>query len=1052
MIKKVHEKNFKTLSIPSFKIKADNFVHEYALLGGMLYVDGEPVQHYFSKDMFYYETKEEQCSIFLRHHGLMADVKVCKDGVMRELKAGSELHYTIKYTSNTNTEHVLDAAFGMGIDKNRKSYYYCGLKFNDKIIIPIPQEEEACKEQGIMSISAEEITGNLVAKWNMQAYIGAKDENGNIICSDFKIADMTMTFDALYNTCDVEITEGEYNVKSYEAIQFTHNFVSTENDTLKGECEIIYEDSNKVKKSIVLYGIDAVKVSEGKYVPFCGIRYNGQEVLTVPTDETKKKNQNFLQVIFSEKSWIVAIREKELMPFLEEIRSKDNTFYIRAVTILGKYASVVENMSVIGSYKAKGSIKINEVLLAKRKNFAMNAEIMARLKCKCLETGMNEPPLTLELLASIEPPTMTVEVEERGEKKKITMDGQQYCGYLTSSILTDLVNYYTGQTTNSEDNLKFEDIFGKNKAACYESIQGIHKNLLFEIENAEDSENGKKKGYLVDFLKTLAPIMLTSSLAERTNKEIVEGYGGSDKEKKALAKSRFYLTYSLESEKEEYDVLSASPEYHQIIAIIDKYVYLSVTDKLKAFMEDKTTSYEEQGNLTAQQYWAKRLYYHCVETINMLHMTYEVNPAKVTHLVKLLGILDSESYDIKDSWNGKVLKDENGNSFHSSYALALYGQLCNYTIKTLVDSYKGEEDYKNYCKMLQDLFGKFYDKVKNGKIKLPAELEELYTKIMTEDKEIFLEWSIFQADTLMQLMISSGDMSSALLKYNPSNFGFTKFFSCVNLLMGMAAFANIFMGWEELTSLQKAESILAVLSGAFAVGRNFLIWETVNTIFNQNATPVERINAYYRFQIGGGTLDNLDAVTFHDGDTFNFKDQVEESSKRYSLKLKESGTTRINFVKNAASTVFICVEIVFRLINVVFMGIVFVATCIELHKMFQHKSQYGDFILALSVINGILSAIALVLGVAELVLGFTSYANTALVTSWIPVINGIVMMVMFVCALLLLIFHKEPKSPITLLIQEQIKDKIEKLPEPKKGWIEENTPKNLLSFNVPALA
>ena len=42
------------------------------------------------------------------------------------------------------------------------------------------------------------------------------------------------------------------------------------------------------------------------------------------------------------------------------------------------------------------------------------------------------------------------------------------------------------------------------------------------------------------------------------------------------------------------------------------------------------------------------------------------------------------------------------------------------SIKTLVDSYKGAEDYENYYKMLEELFGEFYDRVKNGKIQLPT--------------------------------------------------------------------------------------------------------------------------------------------------------------------------------------------------------------------------------------------------------------------------------------------------------------------------------------------
>ena len=106
-------------------------------------------------------------------------------------------------------------------------------------------------------------------------------------------------------------------------------------------------------------------------------------------------------------------------------------------------------------------------------------------------------------------------------------------------------------------------------------------------------------------------------------------------------------------------------------------------------------------------------------------------------------------------------------------------------------------------------------------------------KFLKESKEIFVQWSVLQAQELMQFMIAGGSMSSALLTYNPTVPAVSKFFSAVNILVGAASFGNIFMNWDNLTTFQKAESILSVLQAGFSIARIlccgersilFLIW------------------------------------------------------------------------------------------------------------------------------------------------------------------------------------------------------------------------------------
>ncbi len=76
------------------------------------------------------------------------------------------------------------------------------------------------------------------------------------------------------------------------------------------------------------------------------------------------------------------------------------------------------------------------------------------------------------------------------------------------------------------------------------------------------------------------------------------------------------------------------------------------------------------------------------------------------------------------------------------------------------------------------------------------------------------------------------------------------------------------MNWDNLTTFQKAESILSVLQAGFSIARNFVLWRTVNTIFDTAASPAERMNAI-RYQVGGGSFDTLESVSFHSGDPFD---------------------------------------------------------------------------------------------------------------------------------------------------------------------------------------
>lgn len=142
-----------------------------------------------------------------------------------------------------------------------------------------------------------------------------------------------------------------------------------------------------------------------------------------------------------------------------------------------------------------------------------------------------------------------------------------------------------------------------------------------------------------------------------------------------------------------------------------------------------------------------------------------------------------------------------------------------------------------------------------------------------------------------------------------------------------------------------------------------------------------------------------------------------------------------------SSKCFVVTEVIFQAFNVALMGIAFVAEIMELNKMFQNPGSYSDAEKVLSVINTIFTGVAVVLGAAEFALGFTALAGSFAVATVLPIVNTVLMGAMFVISIVMLIIHKDPVAPITLLIQEKISGAVQGLAKPSQEWIDANTPK-----------
>ena len=196
-------RSLKTISMNCFKIHTAN--REFSLYGGLLYLDGTPVQSYFSKNMFYWEAEKERGALYLYHHGLMAQVVLQKDGVREIHNASTEQHYTISYRQQgKSADAVVEVCFGICFDTSQRSHYYCGVIYNGKEIISVPKTDSEKINQRIMSVDVTK-QGLLHIVIDSSGY---KD-----MTAGFPISQLDMVFDATYNTCDTTVTEGEIKVE-----------------------------------------------------------------------------------------------------------------------------------------------------------------------------------------------------------------------------------------------------------------------------------------------------------------------------------------------------------------------------------------------------------------------------------------------------------------------------------------------------------------------------------------------------------------------------------------------------------------------------------------------------------------------------------------------------------------------------------------------------------------------------------------------------------------------------------------------------------------------
>lgn len=988
-------KSLKTISMNCFKIHTAN--REFSLYGGLLYLDGTPVQSYFSKNMFYWEAEKERGALYLYHHGLMAQVVLQKDGVREIHNASTEQHYTISYRQQgKSADAVVEVCFGICFDTSQRSHYYCGVIYNGKEIICVPKTDREKINQRIMSVDVTK-QGLLHIVIDSSGY---KD-----MTAGFPISQLDMVFDATYNTCNTTVTEGEIKVEQCQANLDLWEMQQV-SPTLKGKLRMKYNSKFDLGERTITITVDSLKKNGGDHY-YGSVDYGQTQIVAIPSTDEEKLAQDIFSCGILAGKWKLSAKG---------LSSFESGCYADSLTVWEdslRPAFVYEKVSQIVNYSATGHIRLPQALQNRDRRFCVDKLAVARLKENCLANGFDTAPLSVDDLFTLSaPPQMQIE-DPDNPGQYLTVDGQQHVHQKSTELLSCLAAYYTAGVESSDKQLTYADLYGYTKDYAKTQIIQVSPAIITEIE-AEVDEKGRK--YVVEFLKMFSDIILSSSYASSSNKYIQKGFA---KVTKPVERCQYYMANNHPG------AMQHEKGYQVAMSIIDRYVYMSLVPRLKDY-------YGEQS-----EQWAEDLYYAALDRLVMLQLQTIGGSNRGTHLAKMLSILDSRKHVLRQSQHGDPVKDDDGKDVEMPYGAALYAQLFNMSLSEVGNSFQGPDSEANFFKIMEIVFGDLYDKITGGQPSdIPEDVFKELQKILEIDRDIFIVDQLCQLEEYLNFSMLTADLVSSIVKYGAATNVFGKITFCAMYAMIGASFSSVFTQWDSLTDAEKAEGILSCIFCIVGVAREAVTWRSVSQLVDPSTPPDVRTQAAYRLKYGGTDLEAIKNVIPQDpANPYDLSQRLNSASKQYSLEIHDPSGVKVKL--SFCSKVFVCLEISFRVMNVLLLGYAFIMSTLSLAELF--KYDYSEALRAVSVINTILLAVSFVLELADMGIRFGIITASAQIASVIPGVGLGIMLLAFVFTIAELILKKdEVKPPIQLIIEEHLAKTVAALPEPPSDWEQAN--------------
>lgn len=751
---------------------------------------------------------------------------------------------------------------------------------------------------------------------------------------------------------------------------------------------------NKDKKEVSLEFILGVDFDQyGGSMTYCKLSYEGERIVDYhPGDE----EQGILSMSLTQEGSLHIDADfstlwSTVSDFLPE------GFYVEALCmdfdgtynhVAGQAKETNQKEGSGKSFSLRGKIKEEAIqkLQKTRKMFRMDSIKNVQLKECFLANAGSESPCSIDQLFCLKPPTSIIQ-----DGKEIT--GQQQVQNKAAETLYYLAVYHTAEL--EKDNVKYETLFGINKAYAQERVREVDPLILDLLKDKE----------VTDFLEKYAKATLGNAIA-----------GSSDAElKKSLqdvsnpsGRCRYYLSDNTSAHS-----MGKEPGFNTAMRLITKYVYASMVPNLRKY-------YDSSGN------WGKQLYEYSLKRLAMLKAQDLAGTSRLTHIAMMLGFLDDKKQDIT-YYDGEVEK-----TVQLTYGSALYLKAFNMNLAEVAGKVVFDTDDRvNFINMMKIVFGVLYDELQKGESDKFAkdifkELKEEMDQYAQMTKDTFIDSCLEVAEEAMNTALAGGDLLMCISFIGKKYADSPKLNFCGKIVsLSFMAFSlfqcgRMFTDWKKLTWQEQAESVCVFIAGVANAGEVLIRWRSLKILLNPDASVSEKLNAAAVLKYGGENFDVI-AGSARAGGTELV--EAAQNTSRYVSSIQTQAGFQAQLSK--FTKLFRVAEIVLRVVNVLILAFTVVMTGFDIAADF--KFDRSKAIKAMDSLNIIFTGAACILEGVSLVLDLAGVVCDA-----IPVVGAVCMVLGFIFSIVSMILKAkdQPEPPVIRFIKDEIVPFLKTLEEP----------------------
>lgn len=731
----------------------------------------------------------------------------------------------------------------------------------------------------------------------------------------------------------------------------------------------------------------------GGSMPYCKLRYNGEYIVDYHSGD---QEQGILYMSLTKEGNLHIDADFSILwSTISYLLPQD--FYVKNLSldfdgtynhVTGQAKETDQNGGSGKAFHLQGRISEDAIKELRQtcRMFRMDSRKNVQLKEHFLANVGSESPATIDELFCLKAPTSIIE-----DGKEIT--GQQQVQHKSVETLYYLAVYHTAEL--QKDNVKYETLFGINKAFARARVEEIEPSILDLLNDDE----------VTNFLEKYAKVTLGNAIASSSDAELIKSLQAVSN---PSGRCRYYM-----SDNTSEHAMGKEPGFNTAMTYITKYVYASLVPNLRKYYKNSED-------------WGRQLYEYSIKRLAMLKAQDLAGASRITHIAMMLGFLNDKKQEITYH-DGDAEK-----TVQLTYGSALYLKAFNMNLaemagKVIFDT----DDHANFINMMKQVFGVVYDELQKEESDkfspdILKELKEEMAQFEKMTKDSFIDNCLEVAEEAMNIALVGGDIllciSAIGKKYaNTPKMNFCgKIVSLSFMSFSLFQCGRMFADWKELTWQEQAESVCVFIAGIANAGAVLIRWRSLKILLNPNASVSEKINAATILKYGGEDFDVI-AGTAKSGGTELV--ETAQNSSRYVSSIQTQEGVQAQITK--FTKFFRIAEIALRIINILILAFTVVLMGFDIANDF--KFDCTKAIKAMDIISITFTGAACILEGITLVLDLAGAVCNA-----IPVVGAICMLLGFIFSIVSMILKAkdQPDPPVIQFIKDEIVPFLKTLEEP----------------------